>query len=121
MGTRTKAKSSRRHLSGGSDVDVVLEYDDDKTAEEGKTAVTAISFGSGDEEDLKKEGVETTVTKNTATIEEVEEEVVEEVLVEDPDATPKPGGTTSKTDTTKKTGDTTKKPAQKQRVTRQKR
>merc|ERR1712187_151934 len=107
--TRTKAKSSRRHLSGGSDVDVVLEYDDDKTAEEGKTAVTAISFGSGVQEDLKKEGVETTVTENTATIEEVEEEVVEEVLVEDPDATPKPGGTTSKTDTTKKTGDTTKK------------
>jgi len=109
--TRSTAKSTRRHLSGGSEVDVILEYDDDKTAEEGKTAVTNKDFGTGVQEDLKKEGVETTVTENTATVEEVEEEVVEEVLVNDPDATttaPKPGGTTTKGGATTKADTKTK-------------
>merc|ERR1712188_82866 len=77
---KNKVKSSRRrHLSGtsaGTDVTVDLEYENDTEAEAGKTAVKATDFADNVGKDLKNEGVETTLTDTSATIETVEKEVV---------------------------------------------
>merc|ERR1712025_587055 len=79
--TRKNIVSSGRRLqksvlvSEGSAVSVVLEYNDDAAAEAGQSAVAAKDFAAGLKEDLKKEGVETTVTETSASIETVEEEV----------------------------------------------
>ena len=92
--TRKNIVSSGRRLadiikaSEGSAVSVVLEYDDDAAAEAGQLAVAAKDFASGLKEDLKKEGMETTVTETSATIETVEETKVEEMLVESTETRP---------------------------------
>merc|ERR1711988_1565598 len=88
---KKKGKSSRRrHLSGasaGSDVTVDLEYENDTEAEAGNAAVKATDFAKNVGQDLKDEGVETTLTGTSAAIETVEDEVVEEVLEDAPTTT----------------------------------
>merc|ERR1719163_1240114 len=88
---KKKGKSSRRrHLSGasaGTDVTVDLEYENDTEAEAGNAAVNATDFAKDVGQDLKNEGVETTLTDTSAAIETVENEVVEEVLEDAPTTT----------------------------------
>merc|ERR1712188_254122 len=101
---KNKVKSSRRrHLSGtsaGTDVTVDLEYENDTEAEAGKTAVKATDFADNVGKDLKNEGVETTLTGTSATIETVEKEVVEEVLEDAPTTTTTAPATTTAAATT---------------------
>merc|ERR1711977_665795 len=92
---KKKGDSSRRRLAQGTDVTATLEYDNDTAAEAGKSVVAAKGFASGLKEDLKKEGVDTTVTETIASIETVEEEVVEEFLADAPKTTAAAGQTTS--------------------------
>merc|ERR1711959_603375 len=89
-----KGDSSRRRLAQGTDVTATLEYDNDTAAEAGKLVVAAKGFASGLKEDLKKEGVDTTVTETIASIETVEEEVVEEFLADAAKTTAAAGQTT---------------------------
>merc|ERR1711959_742189 len=112
---KKKGDSSRRRLAQGTDVTVTLEYDNDTAAEAGKSVVAASGFASGLKEDLKKEGVDTTVTETSANIATVEEEVVEEFLADAPTTTTtvKGGQTTVKGGQTKaKGGQTTVKGGQ---------
>ena len=92
---KKKGDSSRRRLAQGTHVTVTLEYDTDTAAEAGKSVVAATGFASGLKEDLKKEGVNTTVTETSATITTVQEEVVEEFLADAPKPTVKAGQTTA--------------------------
>merc|ERR1712087_542851 len=91
---KKKARRDRRHLKAGTEVTATLEYEDDAAAEAGKTAVGATGFSTELAKDLKTEGVDTTVTDTTASIETATETVVEEVLVDDETDTTKSGGTT---------------------------
>merc|ERR1719271_1139560 len=84
---KKKGDSSRRRLAQGTDVTVTLEYDNDTDAEAGKSVVAASGFASGLKEDLKKQGVDTTVTETSASIATVQEEVVEEFLADAPTTT----------------------------------
>jgi len=84
-GRRLAAQSVQQSV--GSEVSVVLEFDDDAAAEAGQKAVAASDFATGLKEDLKKEGVETTVTETSASVETVEDEVVTEELVESGETT----------------------------------
>merc|ERR1711959_196614 len=88
-----KGDSSRRRLAQGTDVTATL--DNDTAAEAGKSVVAAKGFASGLKEDLKKEGVDTTVTETIASIETVEEEVVEEFLADAPKTTAAAAQTTA--------------------------
>merc|ERR1711959_103292 len=92
---KKKGDSSRRRLAQGTDVTATLEYDNDTAAEAGKSVVAAKGFASGLKEDLKKEGVDTTVTETIASIETVEEEVVEEFLADAPKTPAAAGQTTA--------------------------
>merc|ERR1711959_37500 len=107
---KKKDKSSRRRqLSGasaGTDVTVDLEYENDTEAEAGKTAVKATDFADNVGKDLKNEGVETTLTHTSATIETVENEVVEEVLEDAPTTTTTAPATTTAAPTTTTTAAT---------------
>merc|ERR1712187_382572 len=65
---KKRGDSSRRRLlslSEGTDVTVTLEYDNDTAAEAGKSTIAANSFASELRADLKKEGVDTTVTETS--------------------------------------------------------
>jgi len=82
---KKKKSSRRRRLSGattGTDVTVDLQFASDTAAEAGKTVVIATGFASQVASDLKKEGVQTTLTNTGATLATVEEDVVEEVLAD---------------------------------------
>merc|ERR1712178_219122 len=81
-------------MGAGTEVTATLEYEDDAAAEAGKTAVSATGFSTELAKDLKADGVETTVSETSASIETATETVVEEVLVEDDTDTTKAGGTT---------------------------
>jgi len=95
---KKKGDSSRRRLAQGTDVTVTLEYDNDTDAEAGKSVVAGIGFPAGLREDLKKQGVDTTVTETSASIATVQKEVVEEFLTDAPTTTTavKGGQTTAK-------------------------
>jgi len=102
---KKKGQSGRRHLAQGTEVTATLKFDDDKAAEDGKKAVTANDFATELGKDLKKEGVETTVTDTSASIELVDQEVVEEVLVT---IAPTPSTTTAGAGSTKAGAGSTK-------------
>lgn len=90
---KKKSRRDRRHLKAGTEVTATLEYDDDTAAEAGKTAVSAGTFSTELAKELKTEGVETSVTDTSASIETATETVVEEVLVDDvEDTKPVDGG-----------------------------
>ena len=77
------ALSNHRRLAQGTEVTGILEYEDDTAAEAGKNAVSAPDFATDLTTDLASEGVEMNITEISATIKEVEEEVMQLVLVDD--------------------------------------
>jgi len=107
---KKKGAPSRRRLSEGTEVTVTLEYDNDTAAEEGKSVVAATNFTSGLKEDLKEEGVDTTVTETSASITTVQEEVVEQYLEDETTTatTTQAGETTKAGEATTEVGETTK-------------
>merc|ERR1712226_273590 len=111
--TYTKKSNRRRHLAGdslvtatsagGSLVTAILDFDDDAAAEAGKATLNGANFGTGLQQDLKADGVDTTVAKSTAVVETVDTNVVVEELEDDEDATT----TTATKPTTTKAGNPT--------------
>ena len=75
--------SNHRRLTQGTEVTATLEYEDDTAAEAGANAVSAPDFATDLATDLESEGVEMNITEISATIREVEEEVMQLVLVDD--------------------------------------
>lgn len=92
-------QSRGRHLAQGTAVSAILEYDSDTAAEEGQQVVSASTFATQVSDDLKQESVDIALTSTSADIEETTETVVEEVLVDDPEA-----------EDGSKSGDSTQKP-----------